>query len=61
MSGVKIFMASQPQDAKSQEDLLKRINQAYADFVSKNPFQEPEMPIKSPAFDNQIQAIFSMS
>ena len=41
-----------------QDAVLKRVYEAYADYVSKNPFQEHEMPIKSELFENQINAIF---
>lgn len=58
MTGVKIFVASTPQFANTQADLLRKISQAYADYVSKNPFQEAEMPIKSQPFDQAICGLF---
>ena len=38
---------------------LKLIYESYADFVSKNPFQEAEMPIRSDLFDSQMTKIFN--
>ena len=51
LTGVKIFLVSEPHTANTQANLLRRVNEAYADFVSKNPFQEAEQPIKSAFFE----------
>ena len=58
LTGVKFLLSSEPNSIKEQDQLLTRVYEAYADFVSKNPFQENEMPIKSDLFENQISAIF---
>ena len=58
MTGVKFLLSSEPNSIKEQDQLLAKVYEAYADFVSKNPFQEKEMPIKSDLFENQISAVF---
>jgi hypothetical protein len=44
---------------KDQDQVLKAIYDTYADYVSKNPFQESEMPIRSDLFDVAIGKIFN--
>ena len=61
LTGVKFILSSNEHHSISQQDsLLHRVYEAYADFVSKNPFQEDDMPIKSELFDNQINSIFNL-
>ena len=50
-TGVKMIVASEVANAPAQNDFLQKVNQAYADFVSKNPYQEAEQPIKSNLYD----------
>lgn len=38
LTGVKIFLVSEPFVASSQMNLIKKVYEAYADFVAKNPF-----------------------
>ena len=52
LTGVKFLLSSEPSSIKEQDQLLAKVYEAYADFVSKNPFQENEMPIKSDLFEN---------
>jgi len=36
------------------DQILKRIYELYVDYVLKNPFHTPEMPIKSDAFHQKL-------
>ena len=58
-TGVKYFLVSEPAH-KDQDHCLKQVYESYADHVSKNPFQEAEMPIRSDLFDAQINKIFNL-
>ena len=58
LTGVKFLLSSAGNEVKNQKDILNLVYEAYADFVSKNPFQENEMPIKSDLFENKITEIF---
>ena len=40
--------------------MLRAIYDSYADHVSKNPFQEAEMPIRSDLFEQNIIKIFNI-
>lgn len=33
---------------------MKRIYEIYADYVMKNPFQTPEMPVRSEKFEGAV-------
>eukprot|EP00347_Sterkiella_histriomuscorum_P024177 403332039 len=57
-TGIKFILISDPQQ-RDQDKCLQLIYDAYADFVSKNPFQESEMPIRSDLFDIAISKIFN--
>ncbi|KAJ3558171.1 hypothetical protein NM688_g1080 [Phlebia brevispora] len=39
------------------DSVLQKVYEIYADAVMKNPFQSPEMPIRSEAFDTRITAL----
>ncbi|KAG9013244.1 hypothetical protein FRB90_006114, partial [Tulasnella sp. 427] len=43
------------------ELMLGKVYEAYADAVMKNPFQTPEMPIRSEGFDTKINSIFGVA
>jgi len=34
--------------------MLRRIYELYADYVMKNPFYQPEMPVRCEAFDRHL-------
>lgn len=59
LNGVKIVLVSDLSSQREQTSTLKKVQEAYADFVSKNPFQEADMPIKSDLFEEQVSAIFA--
>jgi hypothetical protein len=39
---------------------LQRIYESYADFVMKNPFHTPEMPIRTEKFDIKVAEIIKV-
>jgi hypothetical protein len=41
----------------SANAVLQKVYEAYADAVMKNPFHNPEMPIRSEGFDARITAL----
>lgn len=41
-------------DPTECERILKKLFAVYTDYALKNPFQAPEMPIKSEAFDEAL-------
>ncbi|KIO21546.1 hypothetical protein M407DRAFT_218126 [Tulasnella calospora MUT 4182] len=45
----------------SAELMLGKVYEAYADSVMKNPFQAPEMPIRSEGFDNKVNSLFGVA
>jgi hypothetical protein len=49
-TGLKVLLLSSPKQPQL-EFIMKRLYEIYADFVMKNPFHTPEMPIRSERFD----------
>lgn len=41
----------------SANAVLQKVYETYADAVMKNPFHNPEMPIRSEGFDTRIAAL----
>lgn len=41
------------------DSLLRRVYEAYSDYVLKNPFYDLDMPIRCQLFDREIEDIFS--
>jgi hypothetical protein len=41
------------------ERILKKLFALYTDYALKNPFQAPEMPIKSEAFDDALVKVIT--
>ncbi|KEP64483.1 UNVERIFIED_CONTAM: sybindin family protein [Hammondia hammondi] len=41
------------------EASLRRVYEAYADYVLKNPFYDADMPIRCHLFDREIEKIFA--
>ena len=58
-TGVKFVLVSDPSH-RDQDQILRVVYDSYADFVSKNPFQEAEMPIRSDLFEQSITKIFNI-
>ncbi|GJJ71221.1 trafficking protein particle complex subunit 4 [Entomortierella parvispora] len=50
LTGTKFLLVADPQQP-SIDHTMKKIYETYADYCVKNPFQNPEMPIRSEQFD----------
>ena len=57
-TGVKFILYSEPHHT-DLDAYLAQVYEAYSDFVSKNPFYEADMPIRSDLFEKRIEKIFS--
>ena len=44
-------------DRPNVESILRKIYELYADFVLKNPFYTPDMPIRCERFDTALQKL----
>jgi len=55
-TGTKFVLITSPAE-HSADNVLKKLYEAYADGVMKNPFHTPEMPIRSEGFDARVGAI----
>ena len=52
-TGLKIILLTSPRQPQL-DYVLKRIYELYADYVMKNPFQTPEMPVRSDKFEGNL-------
>lgn len=59
-TGIK-FLATCDLQHHNPEEVLSRVYLSYAQWVMKNPFYSPEMPIRLPTFDDSLRAICSQS
>ncbi|KAF9918016.1 hypothetical protein BX616_010600 [Lobosporangium transversale] len=50
LTGTKFLLVTDPQQP-SVDHTMKKIYEVYSDYCVKNPFQNPEMPIRSEQFD----------
>ncbi|KAF9117181.1 hypothetical protein BGX27_000030 [Mortierella sp. AM989] len=50
LTGTKFLLIADPQQP-SIDHTMKKIYEVYSDYCVKNPFQNPEMPIRSEQFD----------
>ena len=56
-TGTKFF-ATAPPGTPGVAQLLRRVYSIYTDYALKNPFYEPEMPIRCELFDrNLLQSV----
>ncbi|KAJ3132301.1 hypothetical protein HK101_004616 [Irineochytrium annulatum] len=55
-TGTKFLLITDP-GQQSVELPMRRISDLYADFVMKNPFHTPDMPIRSELFDLNMQKL----
>ncbi|KAF8511130.1 Sybindin-like protein [Hysterangium stoloniferum] len=55
-TGTKFVLLTSLSD-QTADSVLQKIYEAYADAVMKNPFQTPEMPIRSEGFDARISTL----
>lgn len=54
--GTKFLLLTDPPHP-NVDQALRRIYDLYGDFVMKNPFHTPEMPIRSEMFDLNVQKL----
>jgi hypothetical protein len=54
-SGSKFLLFTEPQQP-NVERMLADVYELYADYVLKNPFYQPEMPVRCEAFDRRLVA-----
>ncbi|GJJ12539.1 hypothetical protein Clacol_006782 [Clathrus columnatus] len=59
-TGTKFVLLTSLSD-QSADTTLQKIYEAYADAVMKNPFQTPEMPIRSEGFDTRVSRLTATS
>ncbi|KAJ3220377.1 hypothetical protein HDU67_000044 [Dinochytrium kinnereticum] len=52
-AGTKFLLITDPSQ-QSVDGYMRRIYEIYADYVMKNPFYTPEMPIRAELFDLQM-------
>jgi len=53
ITGTKFIMTTDPEQTRV-ELYLKKIYEIYSDYVMKNPFYTPEMPIRCELFDVNV-------
>ncbi|KND03673.1 TRAPP subunit TRS23 [Spizellomyces punctatus DAOM BR117] len=56
LTGVKFLLITDPSQANVDVP-SRRVYELYADFVMKNPFYNPEMPIRIDLFDANVQKL----
>ncbi|KAF8484341.1 Sybindin-like protein [Gautieria morchelliformis] len=59
-TGTKFVLLTSLND-HSADSILQKVYEIYADAVMKNPFQTPEMPIRSEGFDVRINTLLGTS
>ncbi|KAF8136508.1 TRAPP complex subunit Trs23 [Boletus edulis] len=55
-TGTKFVLLTSPSETTA-DSVLQKVYEAYADAVMKNPFHNPEMPIRNDGFDTRIAAL----
>ncbi|KAG2187869.1 hypothetical protein INT44_000619 [Umbelopsis vinacea] len=58
LTGTKFLLVTDPQH-QNVEVLQKKVYDLYSNFVMKNPFHTPEMPIRSDQFDAGLTKLIS--
>ncbi|KAI9332318.1 Sybindin-like protein [Zopfochytrium polystomum] len=60
-TGTKFLLVTDPAHSQAAADALaRRIYEAFADYVMKNPFYTPEMPIRAELFDLAVNKVARM-
>lgn len=59
LTGIKIFIVHKDDLKVEMKFYLKRVYELYSDIILKNPFYDIDMPIRSTAFNEQIEKLFS--
>ena len=52
-TGLKLLLLTSPRQPQL-DYILKRIHEIYSDYALKNPFQTPEMPVRSEKFEAAV-------
>lgn len=52
-TGLKLLLLSTPRQPQL-DYILRRLHEIYADYALKNPFQTPEMPVRSEKFEAAV-------
>ncbi|KAI7898834.1 Sybindin-like protein [Cokeromyces recurvatus] len=60
LTGTKFLLITAPQ-LNNVDSYMKNIYDIYSDFVMKNPFHTPEMPIRSDQFDQSLLKFINAS
>lgn len=55
VSGTKFLLFTEPHQP-NVDNIMRRIYELYADYVTKNPFYQLEMPIRCESFDRALRA-----
>ncbi|KAJ3113484.1 hypothetical protein HDU96_003351 [Phlyctochytrium bullatum] len=53
LTGTKFLLVTDPAQ-QNVDGYMKKISEIYADYVMKNPFYTPEMPVRAELFDLQL-------
>jgi len=53
VSGTKFLLFTEPQQP-NVDNIMRKIYELYADYVTKNPFYQMEMPIRCEAFERHL-------
>jgi trafficking protein particle complex subunit 4 len=53
VSGIKFLLFTEPQQP-NVDLIMRKVYELYADYVTKNPFYQMEMPIRCEAFDRHL-------
>ncbi|OXB62904.1 UNVERIFIED_CONTAM: hypothetical protein H355_010358 [Colinus virginianus] len=57
---MKFALVAEPSTAHATvETALRRVYEAYSDYVLKNPFYDLDMPVRCQLFDREIDKIFT--
>ncbi|CDU16490.1 hypothetical protein YYC_03420 [Plasmodium yoelii 17X] len=59
LTGIKIFAVHKDDLNIELNKYLKRVYELYSDIILKNPFYDIDMPIRSEAFNEHIDNLFS--
>ena len=55
VTGTKFLLFTEPHQP-NVENIMRRVYELYADYVTKNPFYQLEMPIRCDSFDRALRA-----
>ncbi|KAI8917631.1 hypothetical protein PhCBS80983_g05497 [Powellomyces hirtus] len=56
LTGVKFLLITDPSQPNA-DATTRKVYELYADYVMKNPFYNPEMPIRIELFDSNVQKL----